>query len=1703
MLFGNLQIIKRDGSDGSHFPITAETIFGSDPSADVKLNLIGVADRQCRIVPSSQTKKMWIEVLDDSCGETHINGAKVPAGESRELHDADILTVTDRQFKIFYPVSSIKSRTTKTPGNCLKAKRRSIFNRTPPSLDTTLTPTSNAQQQKQQQRQGNHAKSVEMSNVLSKSMGMRTTPKSLSPRPRKSILSAKKNLLVTRTPTMSPKVVTWGNNRYKSPERSPSPRKAVKMARYTISGTAALSSTAAIGKKRGIGTLEEEIKRKHLATSSPTRSVNGAPDGTLIRRRPTVGVIDNNITKKDQSVEATEALVAATGSTTVISESQASTSELAAQSEALSNVTIRSQGNKTKHPAIAIGSSHALIKPPTPPIKLADVLAEQEKTGLKASLFSTPTNIVEVIHQDKDSSRLNRQSNAIESPPKSIKNTGFSRNFPFNEQTSTASPQLAVTNLSMVTQPSDSFGSLSVSDVDMSLFDASVGNDSSVNVIIRNRRSSSASCFNASTPGEEPRGSTCLLNSTANEAVSDIDGSKMNTPKSARNSVAEKEFLTPQVTTRDQLRNSRTTDAGFNKPSTKKGAKNSNAKTPESQSAQKRLRGSDKDLGTEVICSQASVEEVNEVVIDQQAADLKVLQTKQEGTQPDKKTWAGVLKKSIASGSPFKLSKRKSLKHKIPSRPKQLMNPSRKITMAMEITAAAAASTTGHALSPQTIIVSNKKSKLDMKTFVTPLSKVRKSSLDMTLNVSPLKTPDNSDGILRAAAFVANIKTPLQDSESNFSENSSHEKLGTPLRRSPRNFLEGRANQSIVVGAKAGSCCAHILDTENHLDEMGNLGGMDGEDDTSPNNIVNLNVQEVPAQRKNFSANNLKNECSVKRSVQTPRVKNDFDITFRGVKKLGASPVETKSPNNNLDITFRGLKKLVTSPVKAKSPKNDLDITFGGVKKLLTTPNEVKSPKNDLDLTLRGVKKLFYTPTKVKSPKNDLDITFSGIKKLVDTPMEVKSPKNDLDICFDGVKKLMNTPYNVKSPSNSLDCSFKGLKRMLASPKQNAAQPNDSVLESVGYMMRSPVVATRIKRPSESPIASEAKRKKHKEREDTTSASLRNSEDILPNETIEDDGVSGLAEAKLFDDSLECLVRRGRRVLAIKAGTSTIGAINEVQEDKTAIKSMKKNIMVKSLQHCGKPVQEDSHSSQLESNEKDIKSTANTKTANCYSELNTLADVAVETYQQQNIKSTKRKGLKISSTTEVEEADESKVVSAIKETRPRRVKGDGPMEAVSQIVKPSGRRTRKGERQMTQPKVEIAANSLEDSKLRLRDIVKKESQAKSHNEEFNFEDTQAEDSEKGEGATKSSREIRRGKSPKRPAGQRGEPENLVKLAKGRKRTAIRNAVAVARSRQANSAEDSSEAGVTESEESALKVKPVMFTRRRGTRAVNESESNSLKGQRDKSNTVQNENSMSSETSEGMLEELEGRRVKNTIQRKKKFAQIPNSISADSTKNDNMNKSPKVRRGQRAASEKEKEEQKESGENYRGDLACYSEDVCTQNDIKKRRGRKAAEIPLLKINNVVEKVKRGNGRAKHAENKDTSSKLMNLDGIKEDVQRLKRGTRKVAKDNGQEREKNSTSAKTTNDVKMNASVAIQIMEEPIQEGIQMPRTRGTKSRDEEEETKVRGTTKAGTKRALEETPKKTARSKRRAIGATSDKKEQPETPAVTRVTRAHR
>lgn len=215
-----------------------------------------MSGRQCQIVPEATTKSLHLEVLD-AAHATSIDGQRLGSGERKKLENGDIVAVGTRRFKIMYSeqtrdmkvtilgkftvrrgqVSSksdkimnhaviacdsrcehhqnmmngmsfllqsrTPGRTGATPGSqSAQKKRKSIFDSTPPvPSKTPVTPQKDS-------RNG------QVTSTSTFATGTPKTPPRLprtSPRQPKSILSAKKNILVTRTPTMSPKVVRWGS----------------------------------------------------------------------------------------------------------------------------------------------------------------------------------------------------------------------------------------------------------------------------------------------------------------------------------------------------------------------------------------------------------------------------------------------------------------------------------------------------------------------------------------------------------------------------------------------------------------------------------------------------------------------------------------------------------------------------------------------------------------------------------------------------------------------------------------------------------------------------------------------------------------------------------------------------------------------------------------------------------------------------------------------------------------------------------------------------------------------------------------------------------------------------------------------------------------------------------------------------------------------------------------------------------------------------------------------------------------------------------------------------------------------------------------------------------------------------------------------------------------------------------------------------
>ncbi|XP_022663922.1 uncharacterized protein LOC111251534 isoform X3 [Varroa destructor] len=1593
MLFGNLQIIKRDGSDGSHFPITSDTVFGSDPSADVKLKVAGVAKRQCRIIPCVQTKKMQLEVLDDRCGETHINGAKLSAGEVRDLYNADILTVTDRKFKIFYPLPSAKRQVSKTPGSVTKLKRRSIFNRTPPNFDAP------GSQRQQQQRQQNELKEAVRHTPSGE---VRRRSQSLSPKPRKSILSAKKNLLVARTPTMSPKVVTWGNNRYKSPDRSPSPKKIVRIPRHTIGATSALAA-AVNEKKRNIGHLDEKIKR--LASSSAP-SNNMTSTGPLLTPISRSSILESStpINSSVLPVKVTETPLA----------SKSPVTETARLTPVFSNVKVKETPKLLTTLATA-PMPVATKSPAMPTSKMTVVVAGPPAAQIKSPANPTKSPVVaskplmSPLGEDQSiaSAGLNRK-------------TRSSQSFSFGDEHMSTASAFLDENLSMITQPSDSFGSLSVSDVDLSLFTGSVANDSTINSPLRSRRSSSGSSLqNSSASGRALKGTirspkTPVLSKVQKNEEAEVI-SAQRTPQS-QHSVVKEKLMTPLATGDEK--------AG---------------------------------LATDEISAESESNIIDVADIKQVEGVSNSLGTKQESIKPAEKTWAGILKKNISSGSHFKVKPRKSHKIKAVGRSKFLQNKTSKSDLAVEIVAAAS---TGHLLSPQTIFVNKKLMKFASRTFVTPLSKSRKFSfgsmtpdIETDMFVSPLKTPDNSEAISRASAFVANADESA-DLEPHYSNVSSlNEPVASPV-RSPRNSVanensfvhsneaDGKINVQNVtsVGSKLGTSKKRIrpLATSQKNSPLNSLEDVRGikrlMTATSPLNVLDdfdgvKQLLQTPKVRKQLedSLDNVENVMQLFATLkETQSGRNSFSDVM-DVKNIVASSTESKTPESNLDHTFNGVRVMVATQTETRGLRSNLDITSENVKNLLNTRTHAQSPKNNLDISFGGVKELVTTPA--KSPENNLDITFRGLKKMVTTPTEARSPKNNLDITFRGVKKLLNTPPEIRSPINNLDRSFKGLRRMLATPQKDDVAPNDSVLGDIADLMRSPVVSPRKRTPG-SPAASEAKRRRSKEAA-KTAAPLRDNEHVISIKDI------------LTGKSSDSAICSGEKFPA------SCHSYLELSDEKDEVDvENTESLIVKPHRDPETVLQKATKSKQPE----DIKGN-----------MQNVIRKRIESHSENE---------RNQSNTEKEPTEREKVPEpeSVTRARSRRGKRAEFQEVAPQAIQPKGKRGKKGE---SKDKQDLA--SIEGQK---------------DDEEFErFASNQSgEDTENNE-STKFRVDTRSGRFHK---GQ--ESESQVEFARKQNK---RNECYAASTRGHRGQVKDIEKGPTMSDEPVAASELAKLNIRK-----NESKQDASKSRKIKSKITHDENLESSETSDNQVEQ--GRNTRAKAAKKDSLVK-----TTEQAKGQNIIE----RRGRRAAAGKKEQDQSEEVSEAVSSNTGEPDSIVTQDDtiktLTRRQGTKAVDSTPIALKSE-DKPKRGRGRAKNIQI-ETLPETVGLKRSEKKTKTLKNGSHKgVGKESEPEEEHALVSPKTprrgrgkkvymlVNSVE--DTPATTTTAEP--EGPKKSRARGTRAEPTEANGSKKKSSKAGAKRPLEEELNiKEAAPKRRALKNASDDKDK--LPASTRVTRTRR
>ncbi|XP_050815202.1 proliferation marker protein Ki-67 isoform X4 [Gopherus flavomarginatus] len=114
-LFGEIVVIKRNGTDGIHFPLTASScLFGRKTECDIRIQLPQVSKEHCKIEVNENKEAILINLSTVNPTQLNGNSFQQPA----HLKHGDVFTIVDRSFRFEYPPQSTpKKRLSRTPKN--------------------------------------------------------------------------------------------------------------------------------------------------------------------------------------------------------------------------------------------------------------------------------------------------------------------------------------------------------------------------------------------------------------------------------------------------------------------------------------------------------------------------------------------------------------------------------------------------------------------------------------------------------------------------------------------------------------------------------------------------------------------------------------------------------------------------------------------------------------------------------------------------------------------------------------------------------------------------------------------------------------------------------------------------------------------------------------------------------------------------------------------------------------------------------------------------------------------------------------------------------------------------------------------------------------------------------------------------------------------------------------------------------------------------------------------------------------------------------------------------------------------------------------------------------------------------------------------------------------------------------------------------
>jgi len=337
-----------------------------------------------------------------------------------------------------------------------------------------------------------------------------------------------------------------------------------------------------------------------------------------------------------------------------------------------------------------------------------------------------------------------------------------------------------------------------------------------------------------------------------------------------------------------------------------------------------------------------------------------------------------VIKRKVKAKTPKVLAK---VGRKTPSKVKA--TPARKATLSLRLSAEK--STANIAIATSSTVAESR----TLKAIVSP-----RSSLKSTPNSNKLTTPT-----------LPGVKTPKTNATPKSTTKSTPSKIETP------NTLKHMTPQSASLT---------YSEQPEHTPSL-NETAFDFDSIKTPAIPLEMFVSPLTSKKKSpkrLSQGKTPDLSGIKMLMASP--KEEKTPRMGGIKQMLATPKNVKTPN------MRGIRKMMISPKPQKTPR------MAGIKQMFASPKNTRTPD------MRGIKAMMVSPKSQKTPR------FGVMKQMFTTPKDAKTPD------MSGIKEMLKTPKSLKSPRTG------GIKQMFISPKE-AKTPRMAGMQQMFATPKSPV----------------------------------------------------------------------------------------------------------------------------------------------------------------------------------------------------------------------------------------------------------------------------------------------------------------------------------------------------------------------------------------------------------------------------------------------------------------------------------------------------------------------------------------------------------------------------------------------------------------------------------------------------------------------